>query len=49
VKNRNCCSSLADLPDLQVTAAGDQSIAREQADRLDVVFISDGDMDAQQR
>ncbi|KDD65145.1 methylamine utilization protein MauD [Pseudomonas mandelii PD30] len=25
-----------------------KSIAREQADRLDVVFISDGDMDAQQ-
>ena len=25
-----------------------KSIAKEQADRLDVVFISDGDMDAQQ-
>ena len=26
-----------------------KSIAKEQADRLDVVFISDGDMDAQQK
>ena len=36
-----CPICKSQLPDIK-------SIAKEQADRLDVVFISDGDMDAQQ-